>query len=52
MNTDHTTDTDCAATIGIDDTCHVCHVYHGDPCPDCGGRGYHAADCPSLAEVA
>ena len=39
----HTTDADC--TLDDTDCCAGCGVYHGDPCDDCGGRGYHAADC-------
>lgn len=41
---DHETDADCAMFL-IDDTCTECGVYHGDPCPGCGGRGYHVASC-------
>ncbi len=26
-------------------SCPVCSVYHGDPCPDCGGRGFHNGQC-------
>lgn len=39
----HTTDTDC--TLDDTDTCTVCGVTHGDPCPECGGRGYHNEGC-------
>lgn len=50
---DHTTDTDC--TLDANDSCVECSTYHGDPCPDCGGRGYHAGECrlvspPIIAE--
>lgn len=33
-----------------DDTCRVCGVLHGDPCPTCGGRGFHRAQCPESDE--
>lgn len=41
----HTSDKDCKGSIGKDDVCKVCGVSHGDPCPDCGGRGYHEKGC-------
>jgi hypothetical protein len=45
----HSTDADCAGHIDPEtDTCRICRVDHGDPCQDCGGRGYHADDCPEL----
>ena len=40
---EHKQDTDC--TLDNTDTCTVCHVYHGEPCPTCGGRGYHKSNC-------
>jgi hypothetical protein len=45
---EHIKDTDCI----LDDTntCTVCHVYHGEPCPECGQRGYHLETC-SLCDV-
>jgi hypothetical protein len=27
------------------DTCRVCGVHHGSPCPVCGGRGFHVDGC-------
>jgi hypothetical protein len=43
----HDTDSDC--TLSADDDCCVkCGVYHGDECPDCGGRGFHTPDCSEL----
>lgn len=36
---EHEQDADC--TLGADDVCTGCGVYHGDPCPHCKGRGYH-----------
>ena len=49
--TPHTTDSDC--TLDSTDICRGCGVYHGDPCQDCGGRGFHAESCAALiAEVA
>ena len=44
----HTRDSDCALDPRTD-TCRDCGVYHGDPCPECGGRGFHALDCPTFA---
>lgn len=44
---DHTTDTDC--TLDDTDCCETCGVYHGDPCPDCGGSGYHVDGCVESA---
>jgi hypothetical protein len=40
---EHITDADC--TIGDDDCCVECGVLHGDPCPECGGKGYHVDGC-------
>lgn len=46
---DHNRDSDCtlephdAATEGA--LCIGCGVMHGDPCIDCGGRGYHNQPC-------
>jgi len=45
----HTTDADCTLALRSD-CCVICGVWHGDPCLDCGGRGYHnhsAGPCPS-----
>lgn len=40
----HTTDTDC--TIDPETgCCSLCGVLHGDPCPECGGRGLHIENC-------
>lgn len=41
---EHEQDADC--TLDADGTCTACHVTHGEACPDCGARGYHAATCP------
>jgi hypothetical protein len=46
----HTTDSDCAATLDHTDNCTACGAYHGDACPDCGGRAYHTAGCPTNAD--
>jgi hypothetical protein len=43
---EHTKDANCVATL-VDGTCSACGVLHGDPCPDCGGRGYHGKNCVS-----
>lgn len=42
-NREHSSDFHC--TLDATDTCIVCGVYHGDPCGDCGARGYHAPYC-------
>lgn len=45
---EHRRDSDCQGHIDPKtDSCKVCGVYHGEPCPDCGGRGYHNEGCPS-----
>lgn len=43
---EHTKDSDC--TLDEDFVCKECGVYHGDPCPDCDQRGYHAEGCPRI----
>jgi hypothetical protein len=43
----HSKDSDCTVS-GDTDSCEVCGVYHGDECPDCGGRGFHKDACPTL----
>ena len=41
---EHTTDSDC--TINPEtDCCVECGVYHGDNCPHCGERAFHADGC-------
>lgn len=40
---EHARDADC--TVGPDDCCVACGAHHGDPCVDCGGSGFHAANC-------
>lgn len=45
----HATDADCR--LDDEDCCVGCGVYHGDPCPECGGRGFHLADCSEIEEV-
>ena len=40
----HTRDEDC--TLGPDECCVRCGVYHGGSCPSCGGKGFHRDDCP------
>ncbi len=49
----HETDADCAPYLPPDDgtevlECPVCRVWHGDPCPVCGGRGYHNEGCAEI----
>lgn len=31
--------------LDSEDVCRVCGVWHGDPCPSCGGRGFHRPGC-------
>lgn len=44
----HSHDFDC--TVGEDGECAECHVYHGDPCPSCGQRAYHADGCAAISD--
>lgn len=37
---EHTKDLDCTLDEHGEE-CTVCGVWHGDPCLDCGGRGFH-----------
>lgn len=49
MNVTHSKDEDC--TLGPNGCCTVCGVDHsGDPCPQCGGRGFHRDNCPAMVE--
>lgn len=41
----HYHDADCRPYIDANDECRVCHVYHGDPCYSCDGRGFHSDRC-------
>ena len=41
----HFADAHCTV---VDDECTACHVVHGDPCPACGGRGFHGMDCAEI----
>lgn len=41
----HMRDSDCIVNLATD-TCIVCKVYHGEPCPVCNHRAYHAHYCP------
>lgn len=46
-NTPHSRDSDCSGHVDRDTRlCSVCGVLHGDPCPQCRGRGYHKSGCP------
>lgn len=40
----HTTDADCHHLTG--GCCDQCGVFHGDPCPECQQRAFHADGCP------
>lgn len=39
----HMKDDDC--TVDADGQCAVCGVSHTATCPECGGRGFHKANC-------
>ena len=39
----HATDSDC--DVDAYGSCVLCGVLHGDPCPACGGKGFHSAGC-------
>jgi len=42
----HQTDEDCRPYVNaVSGECRVCHVLHGDPCPECGRRGQHLTEC-------
>ena len=46
----HVKDSDC--TVNPEDMlCIHCGVDHSETCPDCGGRGFHSADCPQMVEA-
>lgn len=44
--TQHTKELDC--TLDDNMSCKICGAYHGDPCPECGTRGFHKSDCSYL----
>jgi hypothetical protein len=44
---EHSRDSDCTVDPKTD-SCKTCGVYHGDPCPRCGGRGFHKPKCSTL----
>jgi hypothetical protein len=46
----HTRDTDC--TLDANACCVTCGVYHGDPCGECNGKGFHSHECSEMREVA
>jgi hypothetical protein len=39
----------CGVVLGADDCCPECGVHHGEPCPECGRRGYHRKSCSEFA---
>ena len=42
----HQQDSDCAGHIdAVTGLCVVCGVLHGDACPVCKGKGFHAVGC-------
>ena len=44
----HESDADCTVNPRTG-TCSGCSAFHGEPCPSCGGRGYHVPTCPETA---
>lgn len=47
---DHSKDSDCTVDRETN-CCQVCRVYHGEPCPVCGGTGFHVNGCANIAYV-
>lgn len=47
MMADHVKDSDCTLNPETNE-CIECGVLHGDPCLDCGGRGFHKEGCPGM----
>ena len=43
--TAHNLDSDCTVDPETD-TCRTCGAGHGEPCPQCDARAYHATGCP------
>jgi hypothetical protein len=44
----HVKDSDCTVDPG-NDYCSVCGVLHGEPCSDCGGKGFHQYECVAIS---
>jgi hypothetical protein len=46
----HEKDDDCKLDNpdGLPGTCVECGVYHDEPCPDCGGTGFHKDGCQEI----
>ena len=49
MSVNHAKDSDCI--LDNNGVCLDCGIQHGDPCPVCGSRGYHARSCANLMQV-
>lgn len=47
---EHTKDEDCTVDP-VTLSCTVCGVMHWEPCPKCGGRGFHRAGCEDLDDA-
>jgi hypothetical protein len=47
----HSRDEDCSVDEAAG-CCRSCGVLHGDPCPGCGGSGYHREGCSDLEPAA
>ena|GEM_PF-5171563 len=45
----HWRDEDCV--LDENDVCTVCGVIHGDPCPECGARGFHREGCGFIEKL-
>ncbi len=45
----HRQDSDCR--LGPVGVCLDCGVYHGEPCPNCGAKGFHDDACLGNGEV-
>ena len=44
----HSQDSDCTVESETE-CCSGCGVYHGDPCPTCGGHAFHLDGCEENA---
>jgi hypothetical protein len=42
---EHNSDSDCTVDQ-VTRLCVTCGVMHGEPCPTCGGKGFHTETCP------
>ena len=43
----HQQDSDC--DVDVYGECVLCGVLHGEPCPVCGGKGFHQYECVAIS---